>query len=84
MPIYEFRCEACGEVFEHLALTQNEQKEARCPQCGGQELSRVMSTCASIVDGSPSSGKAAAPQVQNRSCANAGSCTTITLPGHER
>lgn len=84
MPIYEFRCEGCGEVFEHLALTQKEEKQACCPQCGGQELSRVMSACASVVESSGPSQGSAAPQMQSRSCANAGNCSTITLPGHER
>jgi len=84
MPIYEFRCDACGEIFELLALNSKEQKEARCPHCGGEDLARVMSACASVVDNSPSSGASAAPQMQSRSCANSGSCATITLPGHER
>jgi putative FmdB family regulatory protein len=85
MPIYEFRCDGCGEVFELLALTKKEEKKACCPECGGEDLSRVMSTCASVVESSGSSQSAsAAPQMQNRSCANAGNCSTITLPGHER
>ncbi len=87
MPIYEFRCEACQSVFEHLAMGSGDVLELKCPDCGGDELSRVMSTCSSII----SSGAAAAPpdctpspgcaSVQNRSCPNAGSCSTLTLPG---
>lgn len=86
MPIYEFRCDACQEVFEHLALSRDEQIEARCPSCGSENLSRVLSTCASVMGDSPAVGRAAAPGqgVQNRSCANAGSCSTLTLPGHSR
>ena len=85
MPIYEFRCDGCGQVFEHLALTKKEEKQASCPECGGEDLSRVMSACASVVESSaPGGNAAAAPQMQSRSCANAGNCSTITLPGHER
>lgn len=84
MPIYEFRCDGCGQVFEHLALTQNEQKQACCPDCGGKALSRVMSSCASVVESSASSGGSTSAKVENRSCANAGNCATVTLPGHER
>jgi|Deesub1362A_J573_1020465.scaffolds.fasta_scaffold02712_6 putative FmdB family regulatory protein len=83
MPIYEFRCEGCGQIFEHLALSRSEEGSIACPHCGGQELSRVMSVCSAITDGG-GKGERPQPQVQNRSCANAGSCTTITLPGYER
>lgn len=84
MPIYEFRCEGCGQVFEHLALTKKEEKRACCPECGGEDLSRVMSACSSVVESSSSGASSAAPQMESRSCANAGNCATITLPGHER
>ncbi len=81
MPIYEFRCNACQEIFEHLAITSGEVVEIRCPSCGGDELSRVMSTCASVVSGSSKAPAPDGPQVESRSCPNAGTCGTITLPG---
>jgi putative FmdB family regulatory protein len=85
MPIYEFRCEACQQVFEHLALGRDEQIETRCPSCGSEDLSRVMSSCASVMGDSPGAGASSPGQaVQNRSCASAGSCSTLTLPGHSR
>lgn len=85
MPIYEFRCEACQQVFEHLALSSQEAVEIRCPACGGEELSRVLSTCSSVMgDSAPAPAQSASPCLQNRSCQNAGSCSTITLPGHTR
>ncbi len=83
MPIYEFQCESCGEVFEHLAMNHGEQLKAECPQCGGSELSRVMSSCASVISDS-SGGGAQGATVQNRSCGKENSCTTLTLPGHTR
>ena len=84
MPIYEFRCEACGEIFEHLAMKQGEELEAKCPHCGGEELSRVMSTANTVMADSGPSSQNAGPSVQNRSCEGSGSCATITLPGHSR
>lgn len=33
MPVYEDRCSTCGETFERL--TFHEEKEVKCPQCGG-------------------------------------------------
>jgi putative FmdB family regulatory protein len=85
MPIYEFRCESCQEVFEHLALSQAESLDLRCPACGGESLSRVLSTCAAVVsDGGGASAQAAASPCQNRSCGQGSSCSTLTLPGHTR
>ena len=85
MPIYEFRCQACQQVFEHLALSQQEGLGICCPSCGGQDLTRVLSACATVMGDSVSTpSQSADPCVQNRSCQNAGSCSTITLPGHTR
>jgi putative FmdB family regulatory protein len=33
MPVYEYRCLACGKTFEKL--TFHEEKEVKCPKCGG-------------------------------------------------
>ncbi len=41
MPIYEFSCEACGEVFESITGTPLERDA--CPACGSKKLSRLIS-----------------------------------------
>ena len=61
MPIYEFRCESCDKTFEHLAMTSGEVVEIKCPSCGSDELTRVMSSCASVVSGSKNAPSPAAP-----------------------
>jgi putative FmdB family regulatory protein len=40
MPLYEYKCQACGHTFEKLAL--HEEKETKCPQCGGG-VQKIMS-----------------------------------------
>ena len=40
MPLYEYKCQRCGQAFEKLAL--HEEKEIKCPQCGGG-VHRLMS-----------------------------------------
>ena len=40
MPIYEYRCEACGAEFETLVLGKTEPS---CPSCAGTDLKRVFS-----------------------------------------
>lgn len=49
MPIYEYRCEPCEQPFEAFLASSSEQ--AVCPQCGGTELKRLMSTFAASVPG---------------------------------
>ena len=41
MPIYEFECEGCREVFEELVAAGG---AAPCPECGSERTRRLMST----------------------------------------
>ncbi|NMB75950.1 MAG: zinc ribbon domain-containing protein [Myxococcales bacterium] len=34
MPLYEYRCPACGERFELLRSASERDDEAQCPRCG--------------------------------------------------
>ena len=44
MPVYEYRCEACGERFEKLVRSiQQEPPEVHCPACQGMEVRRLIS-----------------------------------------
>lgn len=40
MPIFEYRCKACGEDFEKLV--RGEEK-VECPRCGSRKLSKLFS-----------------------------------------
>lgn len=47
MPIYEYRCEACGQRFEKLVLTIDREPEAlACPQCESPDVQRLISRVA--------------------------------------
>jgi putative FmdB family regulatory protein len=43
MPVYEYRCTACGETFEIIARLAERDEKAICPACGGHDTSRVFS-----------------------------------------
>lgn len=43
MPIYEYRCEACGKVSEFLVIRTDEKVTPRCRQCQSKKMSRVLS-----------------------------------------
>ncbi|MEJ5375806.1 MAG: zinc ribbon domain-containing protein [bacterium] len=79
MPIYEFSCLECGELFEILLKAGEAMEEIKCPGCGAQAAQRVLSKVSHTMGSSSGSGAA----VSTRSCAS-GSCGTITLPGHTR
>ena len=41
MPLYDFRCRACGHEFEALVRPREAPK---CPECHGADLERLLST----------------------------------------
>ena len=44
MPVYEYRCESCGERFEKLVRSiLREPPEVHCPACQGLEVRRLIS-----------------------------------------
>ncbi len=45
MPIYEYHCEACGELFSKLQKMGAGEGEAACPKCGATEVKRQISGC---------------------------------------
>lgn len=48
MPIYEYRCTACGRKVTVLTLRVSEQVDPVCEHCGSRKLSRLMSRFATV------------------------------------
>jgi putative FmdB family regulatory protein len=45
MPIHEFECLKCGNRFEELIGSHAlEETEVKCPECGGTEVKRLISS----------------------------------------
>ena len=44
MPLFEYRCNACGERFEHLV--RHSSPAARCPACRSEDLEKLISAAA--------------------------------------
>lgn len=44
MPIFEFQCEECGEVFEELVLRSD--AEVKCKRCKGTKVQKLISKVA--------------------------------------
>lgn len=52
MPIYEYRCEDCGEVTEGLRSMSSADEPIACEHCGSQKTQRVQSVfAASVAEG---------------------------------
>ncbi|MBI4402410.1 MAG: zinc ribbon domain-containing protein [Nitrospirae bacterium] len=51
MPLYEYRCEGCGEQFEVMQPVSARAEETSCPHCNAQKATRLMSSFASKIVG---------------------------------
>lgn len=48
MPIYEYACGGCGRQVSLLVLNIHSPPPPRCPQCGGEDLTRLLSRFARL------------------------------------
>ncbi len=73
MPIYEYKCNQCGEESEILHKSMNIEK-VECPQCQSEEMERLISVPGAVMT------KSSAPGPMP-SCPNAQKCGNNTCPG---
>jgi len=43
MPIYEYQCKKCDELFEEF-LSTSDKPPPPCPKCGSEEVQRKLSS----------------------------------------
>ena len=79
MPIYEFRCLECNEVFELLFMSSEDTREMVCPHCGAEDLERVMSAASFSM--APSSGGGGPRTTASTRTCSTGTCGTLEIPG---
>lgn len=48
MPLYEYRCKDCGEVFEKMMRWSEADRSPSCPKCQSQDTQKKMSQIASF------------------------------------
>lgn len=56
MPMYEYRCNKCGAVYEKLRRAQDADRDLECPDCGAEDVKRLISGFASWGGGGGSCG----------------------------
>jgi len=67
MPIYEFKCKNCGNVFEYLCLRSRDRDQACCPLCGCKDTETLLSTFSSVDSGNSLKGSS---RVSSSSCSS--------------
>jgi putative FmdB family regulatory protein len=78
MPIYEFKCLKCNDIFELLLMTNDQKLEPSCPKCHSREIERVLSAASYNIGNR--TGQSNGAISQSRTCSS-GSCTTYDIPG---
>ncbi len=82
MPIFEFRCLKCDELFEILIMNQNDNAEMCCPKCKAESFERILSNT-SFNMGAPSGSNQTYSGPKSHTCSS-GNCTTYDIPGPTR
>ena len=62
MPIYEYQCRTCDEIFEELVLRKSDEDELACPRCGEPHPPRILSATVSRSSGSGGGAAACVPR----------------------
>ncbi len=56
MPIYEFKCSNCENVFEELIMSVGKESEVACPKCGSKDVAKLISQTGSFARSRTSAG----------------------------
>jgi putative FmdB family regulatory protein len=72
MPIYEYKCDDCGNKFEKLVRRNAEVADLVCPSCGEKHLKQEFSTFSAHANGAPKAAEA--PACPGGMCRTPGLC----------
>lgn len=68
MPIYEYRCDECRNLFEVLTTATTTSEEITCSQCGSRKVKKTISASSFRI----SSGGSAIPSGALSGCSSKG------------
>ncbi len=78
MPIYEYKCQSCGQISEVLVHSFNSTGNPRCPSCGGQDVERLLSVPSLVMEKGKPSGSTCCGRTERCDkppCSSGGKCT---------
>jgi len=79
MPIFEFQCIDCGNQFEKLFMSSDENVDLTCPECQSETLERVVSRTNYTMSVGTGENQ---PKITTKSCGDGSNqCMTLDLPG---
>ena len=58
MPIFEYKCDDCGAVFELLTTSSDDNKEVHCDKCNSKNVTKLISAGSALSGGGVSLGSA--------------------------
>ena len=65
MPIFDYKCNNCGDKFEELVLSKYDEPE-KCPSCTDQKIEKLMSAPAALTFHSISNSSSECPCVEKQ------------------
>jgi putative FmdB family regulatory protein len=74
MPLFEYYCSTCRTRFEELVRVPTTGEGATCPQCGRENVPRVLSTFATVRSGGDGADLASVASYGGGGCCGAGGC----------
>jgi putative FmdB family regulatory protein len=70
MPIYEYECKDCGNIFEEMISSYNNSQNPACTKCNSNNTQKLFSPFNAI----KSSTKSSSPCAMGGSCSGSQTC----------
>ncbi len=75
MPVYDYKCQKCGLVFEKFLRTMAAAGSVTCEKCGSAKVEKLI-TCCAISSGGKSEGAASSGSSHSCTSCSSHSCST--------
>ncbi|MGB9867197.1 MAG: FmdB family zinc ribbon protein [Bacillota bacterium] len=72
MPIFEYKCNECGKIFESLERQGELPGRKDCPHCGSSKLTRLLSRFSARSSGGTKIGGSSCSSCSGGSCSTCG------------
>jgi putative FmdB family regulatory protein len=75
MPVYDYKCQKCGKVFEKFLRSLSAASSVKCEKCGSARVKKLVSCCAISAGGKKESAGSSTSSHSCTSCSSH-SCST--------
>jgi putative FmdB family regulatory protein len=70
MPVYDYKCQKCGKVFEKFLRTLSAAASVTCEKCGSARVKKLVSCCAISSGGKSESAGSSKSSYSCTSCSS--------------